>query len=198
MTTTTTRRRKRLGLAGKIVNWVKRRGTKKRAIPLLACLAVGDFFVPVLPTQSSVIALGILQPKRAPIIALAFALAAALGTAILALLTLVIAELPVGSGGDQWQAMQRWVQTYGIWVLLATSVLPTPPRTAVIICLLSGVSALAAVTTVFAGKLIWYSLVMTTILLVRPKLAKLRAWYQRKRGAKLRAANQANNSQQED
>lgn len=193
-TNTATRQRKRLGLAGKVMRWVEQHGKQKRAIPLLASLAVGDFFVPALPTQSSVLALGVLQPKRAPFIALSFALAGAIGTAILALLTLVIAELPVSSGSDQWQSMQRWVQQYGIWVLLAASMLPTPPRTAVIVCLLSGVSSTAAVTTVFAGKLIWYTLVMTIVLLLRPNLAKLGSWYRRKRETKQQLVNRTNNS----
>jgi hypothetical protein len=75
-------------LSGWVLGYLAREGSQPRAISVLALVSVGDIFLPSLPTQISVTTLGCLQPARAIRIAAAFALASAVGVAILALLVL--------------------------------------------------------------------------------------------------------------
>lgn len=69
-------------LTARIARFAVFHGSQRRAIVGLSAASVGDFFVPALPTQTSVLALGLMQPQRAAWIALAFAIAAALGAAV--------------------------------------------------------------------------------------------------------------------
>ena len=69
-------------LTARIARFAVFHGSRRRAIVGLSAASVGDFFVPALPTQTSVLALGLMQPQRAAWIALAFAIAAALGAAV--------------------------------------------------------------------------------------------------------------------
>jgi hypothetical protein len=56
--------RKNLSWARRIYHWTLTHGSHARSIWLLALASVGDFFIPALPTQSSVILLTLLQPQR--------------------------------------------------------------------------------------------------------------------------------------
>ena len=60
----------RRSLMDRIARFAVIHGSRRRAIAGLSAVSVGDFFVPALPTQSSVLALGVMQPQRAAWIAL--------------------------------------------------------------------------------------------------------------------------------
>ena len=148
-------------------------GSKRSAIFVLALVSVGDFFIPALPTQTSVIALGLLQPRRALWIALAFAIAAALGASVLALLLASVdsfaQQFAAEKLGSEWARITKFIQTYGAWAVLFSSIFPTPPRLLTAVTLLSGVSPWAVIASVFMGKLIWFALFLT-LLIKLPKV----------------------------
>ncbi len=164
------KKQNQLSIGQRILKWIGRHGAKPKAIPMLAGVSIGDFFVPALPTQTSVMLLAWLQPKRAIWIILAFSMAAAVGAGILTLLaTLLDQYLQMATPTEeskmyqQWLTLQGYIKDYGFFALAVMSSLPTPPRTMVVLSLLSGLAWLPIIATVFVGKLIWFSIVVTLI-----------------------------------
>ncbi len=158
-------------LAQRIMNWIGENGTKPKALPILGGISIGDFFIPALPTQTSVILLAWCQPKRSVWIILTFAIAAAIGACVLSLLAYsvdgyLMAAIPHQDSDlyQHWQRLQNWIEQYGLWTLLVMSMLPTPPRLLIILSLLSGIAWLGIAATVFFGKLAWYSLVVMLVI----------------------------------
>ncbi len=152
------------------MDWIVLHGRKRYSIFTLSAVSVGDFFIPALPTQTSVIALGLLQPRRGLLIITAFAVAAVIGTGILMAVLLSIESYlssvqPDAASElyDEWLWLQEVVREYGLWGLLAFSMLPTPPRLMVATTVLAGFSAPLILTTVFIGKIIWFGLVVTML-----------------------------------
>ncbi|WP_070963264.1 VTT domain-containing protein [Vibrio sonorensis] len=157
-------------LGKRVAQWIGRNGSKSKALPILGGISIGDFFVPALPTQTSVILLTWLQPKRAVLIALTFSAAAAAGASILAFIAYSVdgyltAATPLTNSDyyDHWQRLQSWINEHGLWTLLVMSMFPTPPRVLIILSLLSGIAWTGIVATVFVGKLIWFSLVVLLV-----------------------------------
>lgn len=154
----------------RVMDWIVLHGRRRYSIFALSGVSVGDFFIPALPTQTSVIALGFLQPKRALLIVTAFAIAAALGAGILMAMLLSIesylaAIQPDAASKfyDEWLWAQAFARKYGLWGLLAFSMLPTPPRLMVTTTVLVGFSAPLILGTVFIGKTIWFGFVVTML-----------------------------------
>lgn len=149
-------------------------GGRRRALAGFAALSVGDFFVPALPTQSAVIALSLLQPRRAAWIVLGFASAAALGVLVMALLVAAVDATAQRLAGDV--APQAWAQAtdllrrHGLWIVFAASVFPTPPRVLVASALLAGIPAALVAGAVFAGKCLWFGAVVGLLLAVPQRL----------------------------
>lgn len=135
-------------------------GSRPRAIAVLGAASIGDFFLPALPTQTSVIALGLMQAQRAAWVALTFALAAAAGAGLLALLLGLVSGYAEKFGqaryGPEWTNVMQLVRQYGVWAVLAASVFPTPPRLLTAATLLAGAAASSVMLAVFAGKLLWF------------------------------------------
>ena len=164
----------------RVLNWIARHGKRPMAIPALSLLSVGDFFIPALPTQTSVMLLAWLQPKKAWLIAFLFALASAIGTSLLAALALMLDNYLVsfvpseGSKGyEHWQWLTGLVQEYGLIALATLCLLPTPPRTLVVLSILSGLSISAVIAMVFMGKLVWFLAVVTCVYLAPKWLSKV-------------------------
>lgn len=150
-------------VTNRVLNWVMKKGRKPKAVYVLAGISIGDFFVPALPTQTSVILLAWLHPKKAWIIALMFAVAAAMGASILVLISTLLdsylqSAIPAeeSSSYHSWETLKGYTNQYGLYALAAMSLLPTPPRSMVILSLLSGISSCLVVVTVFLGKLLWF------------------------------------------
>ncbi|XZG69730.1 hypothetical protein ACTSKR_13875 [Chitinibacteraceae bacterium HSL-7] len=153
------------GWARRIYHWTLIHGSRVRAIWLLALASVGDFFIPALPTQSSVILLALLQPQHSRLIVLGFTVAAAMGAGILAifisLVAPVIHDMPFAWHFAGFQLdLKQLVQQWGSAMLFALSLLPTPPRLAVITALSLGLPWYEVVLAVAAGKWVWFSLVV--------------------------------------
>ncbi|HAS61121.1 MAG TPA: hypothetical protein DCS35_00260 [Vibrio sp.] len=77
-------------VTNRVLYWVMKKGRKPKSVYVLAGISIGDFFVPALPTQTSVILLAWLHPKKTSIIALMFAVAAAMGASILVLISTLL------------------------------------------------------------------------------------------------------------
>lgn len=150
----------RPGLVARLTRFAVRHGARRRAIAVLSGASVGDFFVPALPTQTSVIALGLMQPQRAAWVALAFATAAAAGAGLLALAVAGVGGYAQSFGearyGADWTAVVDRVQEWGVWAVLLASVFPTPPRLLAAATLLAGAGVATVMAAVFAGKLLWF------------------------------------------
>lgn len=152
-------------------------GTRRRALAGFAALSVGDFFIPALPTQTAVIALSLLQPRRAAWIITGFSMAAAAGA-------LLVAALVAGIDGyaqsvvnefapDAWAEAGELLLRHGPWIVLAASIFPTPPRVLVIAALLAGTPGIAVSGAVFAGKVLWFGLVVTLLVTMPARLHRV-------------------------
>lgn len=134
-------------------------GARRRTLGVLGAVSVGDFFVPALPTQTSVIALGLMQPARWVWIAGVFATASAVGVlllaAVLALVTGYAQQFGPEEMGEAWITVMDQLREWGIWAVLLFSIFPTPPRLLTAATLLSGGGALAVSAAVFTGRMIW-------------------------------------------
>ena len=152
-------------------------GTRRRALAGFAALSVGDFFIPALPTQTAVIALALLQPRRAAWIIGGFATAAAAGALLMAALVAGIdgyAQSVVNDlAPDAWAEAGGLLRRHGTWILLAASIFPTPPRVLVIAALLAGTPAMAVAGAVFAGKALWFGLVVTLLVTMPARLRRV-------------------------
>lgn len=161
----------------RIARYAVLKGAQRRALAALSGISIGDFFVPALPTQTSVVALGLLQPQRAVWIALAFATAAGLGAALLALLLDFAGGYAQQFGtaelGENWTLMAERARAYGVWAVLLASIFPTPPRLLTAATLLAGAGMLPVVLAVFTGKLIWFGLFLGLLLRAPAVLARV-------------------------
>ena len=167
----------RRGLIDRIARFAVIHGSRRRAIAALSTVSVGDFFVPALPTQISVLALGLMQPQRALWIALAFATAAALSAALLALLLSAVGGYAQQFGaeqfGEDWTRITERVKVVGLWAVFAASIFPAPPRLLTAATLLAGAAVPAVVAAVFAGKLIWFALFLGLLIKAPAVLTRL-------------------------
>ncbi len=168
------------GWGRRIYQWTLTHGGQARSIWLLALAAVGDFFIPALPTQSSVILLTLLQPQRSRQIVLAFVLAAASGAAMLAVLAQLLESfLAANLNTASWSVagfqldIQQQMLAWGSWLLLVLSLLPTPPRLTVLMALSLGLPWYEVVLAVAAGKFVWFSLVVWLVRLAPASLQKI-------------------------
>ena len=138
-----------------------RHGTQPRTMFFLAALSALDGFIPMLPAEAFVVALGILQPQRGKVIVLLFALASALSALMLALLLGTFSSSAEWLGlqllGAQWEEASSIVRTWGPASLVVLSVFPDSPRTSIAALALSGVAPEVIGLMVFTGKLLLYA-----------------------------------------
>lgn len=148
-----------LGRMDRLARYAVLQGARRRTLAALGAVSVGDFFVPALPTQTSVIALGLMQPARWFWIAAVFASASAMGVLLLAttlaLVTGYAQQFGAEQMGEAWVTVMDRLREWGIWAVLLFSIFPTPPRLLAAATLLSGGGALAVSTAVFVGRMIW-------------------------------------------
>jgi hypothetical protein len=127
----------------------------------LAALSAFDGFVPMLPAEAFVVALGILQPQRGKVIVLLFALASGLSALMLALLLGTLSSSAEWLGlqllGAQWDQASSTVRTWGPVSMVFLSVFPDSPRTSIATLALSGVAPELIGLMVLLGKLILYT-----------------------------------------
>jgi hypothetical protein len=138
-----------------------RHGAQPRTLFFLAALSAFDSFFPMLPAEAFVVALGILQPKKAKVIVLVFAMASALSAWLLALvlgtLSASAERLGLQLMGAQWDQALAMVHTWGPASMVFLAAFPDSPRTSIAALALSGVAPLLIGLMVFLGKLILYA-----------------------------------------
>lgn len=170
---------------------IVRYGAKGAAIPFFAGVSTADYLFPVLPNEGMAVALGILQPARTRIIALAFASASALGALILGGLILTVSDVGQQIGldvfGEEWSRVMRYVETYGPITMFFAAMFPSPPRTMIAATVFSGVPMIVVAGAVLAGKLVLFVIIFQTIDRVPAWLAQRKSlvwpWPQAKRVA---------------
>jgi hypothetical protein len=168
-----------------------RHGTELRTLVFLALLSVFDGFVPMLPAEVFVLALGILQPQRGKLIVLVFAVASALSALLLALLLGTLSASAEWLGlqlmGAQWDQALTTVRAWGPATLVLLAAFPDTPRTSIAVLALSGVTPAAIGLMVFAGKLVLYASLLALMHYLPSRLGRSRSadavwkrWLQRR------------------
>jgi len=129
----------------RIVLWLDRVSGRPWFLPAVSAFPLCDYVAPVLPNQVLLLALTVLHPRRWWAFALAWVAAGALGAFLAAvaiqaagpaLLDTLFggAPEPTGSAAVALDLIERW----GLWALVPLSMLPWPPRTAVLLCAIAG------------------------------------------------------------
>jgi len=138
-----------------------RHGAKPGTIFFLASVATFDSFVPMLPAEAFVVALGILQPKKGILIVLLFATASAQSALLLALVLGTLSASAESLGlqlmGAQWDQALTMVRAWGPASMVLLAAFPDSPRTSIAALALSGVAPVLICLMVFLGKLILYA-----------------------------------------
>lgn len=142
----------------RVLLWLDRAVERRWFFPAVAAFPLSDYLVPVLPNQILLAALSTLHPQRWVKFAATFIAAAGVGA--LGVATVVQAAGPwlfEALAGDTPDATAvsgplALVERYGLWVVAALSLLPWPPRTAVLACAVAGLSPWAITLAVLAGR----------------------------------------------
>ncbi|CAM8633054.1 hypothetical protein MCEMIEM13_00143 [Comamonadaceae bacterium] len=168
-----------------------RHGTQPRTLFFLAAFSALDGFIPMLPAEAFVLALGILQPQRSKVIVLLFALASGLSALLLALLLSTLSSSAAWLGlqllGSQWEQALTTVRTWGPGSLMFLSTFPDSPRTTIAALALSGVGPILIGLMVCGGKLILYAGLLGLVHYLPSRLGRWRSaeaswkrWLQRR------------------
>jgi membrane protein YqaA with SNARE-associated domain len=119
-----------------------------------------DYFLPFLPNQALLIALCAAGPQRWFRLASVFVLASALGAALTAVIVQSVGDsralaAMLGDGAaDGWSRVEGLVDAYGIAILALLALLPFPPRTAVLVSALAGLSPMLIALAVGIGRMV--------------------------------------------
>lgn len=141
------------------VAWIQRQAGHPWKWTTCLSIPLADYIFPFLPANTVLISLCAGHPRRWLRFALAFALANAIGAAVIAwLLGSYGTELLQFLFGDvdesrSWKGAQSWISEYGLIILVPLSMLLFPPRLAVAVAGLAGLNPIAIGASVFAGRL---------------------------------------------
>ena len=148
------------GRLARLVVALQARAGRPWFLPSVGVFPVLDYALPVLPNQILLIALSVLQPRLWWRFAAVFVAGAALG-ALLAALAVQQAVQPLvgmllgeGSTLDPAPWLRSFIEHYGLIGLAGLSLLPSPPRTAVVVCAAAGLPPAAIMLAVGAGRLL--------------------------------------------
>jgi hypothetical protein len=133
--------------AGRTVRILRRLDAAARRrwfLPAAGVFPLSDYALPVLPNQMLLIVLAVLHPRRWRALAVTFVTAAGLGALLVAGAVQtagpwLLETLP--GDRDALAGAAGQVRRYGLWALAVLSLLPWPPRTAVLACALAGTPA---------------------------------------------------------
>lgn len=145
----------RLGRWG---TWLRRFSRRPWFLPAAAGVSAADFFLPVLPTQTLLIAAVLLHPNRWLRTALYFVAGGVLGGALLAAAVgawgPIVVETIVGGAMQTagWERVSSLVQAHGAIALAVLAMIPWPMRTGVAICALLGVPFWETVAALVIGR----------------------------------------------
>lgn len=141
--------------AVRVLRALDRAAHRRWFLPATAVFPLSDYALPVLPNQVLLVTLSVLHPRHWRALAVTFVLAAGLGallvtTAVQATGTWLLDALP----GDPstLAGVTGQIRRHGLWILAALSLLPWPPRSAVLACALVGVDPIAITAVVMAAR----------------------------------------------
>ena len=125
----------------RVVGFLRRAARRPAAIPAAGLASAADVFLPILPSQTLLIACTLLHPARWLSTALWFLLGGTLLATALnqwgpLLLETAMPDLTASSG---WHRILKLVHAHGARALLGLAALPFPVRIAIAVCALSGV-----------------------------------------------------------
>lgn len=162
---------------GRVLVRLDRAAHRRWFLPTVAVFPLSDFALPIMPNQTLIMALSVLQPRRRWAIAFTFVAATSAG----ALLTASAVQaagpwlLDYISGGrpDQgtFHDIIQQIERYGMWALAGLSLLPSPPRTAVLVCALAGISPWTIALAVLAARPVPVT-VLTMVAATAPRLLR--------------------------
>lgn len=145
----------RLGRWG---TWLRRFSRRPWFLPAAGGVSAADFFLPVLPTQTLLIASVLLHPNRWLRTALWFVAGGVLGGALLAaavgawgpaVIETIFGDAMQSSG---WERVSALVQDHGAIALAVLAMIPWPMRTGVAVCALLGVPLWETVAALVIGR----------------------------------------------
>lgn len=130
-------------------------------LPAVFVFPMADYALPFLPNQILLVALSMFHPRRWRAFAATFVVATGAG----ALLTAVIVqgtagpwlrEMALGDGGGNGAAADvvQAIARYGPLALFALAMLPWPPRAAVLVCAVFGLSPIGIGLAVALGRIV--------------------------------------------
>lgn len=139
---------------------MERKADRPWFLPATSLFPMADYALPFLPNQMLLTGLALSLPRRWLALALTFALATGIGAGLVALaiqtwgstLANALFGSPVDAGDAG--AIRQALHDYGLWALAGFAMLPWPPRLAVLVCALAGLSPLGMTLAVASGRLL--------------------------------------------
>ena len=138
------------------IQWLDGAAAQRGFLFKVALFPLLDYALPFLPNQMLLVALSFLQQARWLALALTFAVASALGAFAIAAIV-----QSVGGSFSNWLAgnvdgagqVIAFIERHGLIGLMVLALLPWPPRTAVMLCALSGLAPVQIMLAVGFGRL---------------------------------------------
>jgi len=151
---------KRRSRTAHLVVSLEQRANRPWFLPAVSIFPLSDYVLPFLPNQMLLLGLSVVLPRRWWQLALAFVLATGLG-ALLTAFAIQEWGQPLlerfFGGGPESGAMTEILKTierFGFLALIVLAMLPWPPRTAVIVCAIAGLSVVSIGAAVAAGRIV--------------------------------------------
>jgi hypothetical protein len=150
----------RLSRPARTILALERRADRPWFLPAVSIFPLTDYVLPFLPNQMLLVGLSMTLPRRWLALAVSFVVATGLG-AMLAALAIQHwgGPLIAWAFGGQPDASAAApvidaVRLYGLFALAGFAMLPWPPRTAVIVCAIAGLSPLLMGVAVAVGRIV--------------------------------------------
>ncbi len=151
-----------MSLKMKIAKNAKKYVHHKWYIFFSSAIVCADFFVPLFPSTTFVIASSMLKPKKWLTIGVSYALATALGGMVFISLVQSLSEtvltyfIPSLTDVNSFSKIKVFIQNYGVYGLFLLACTPLPIRTVSIITAILGGSILHITLAILAGRLLIY------------------------------------------
>ena len=145
-------------VARRMMRGARRYSARPWFTPLAGLATALDSFAPLMPTQTLLVTLGALHPRRWLATGLWFALGGAAGAASMALVVETwipeaVERFMAGrESGSWWHTVRERVEAHGAWALFLLTLGPWPMRTGVVLCALAGVAWFEIALALGAGR----------------------------------------------
>jgi membrane protein YqaA with SNARE-associated domain len=139
--------------------WLVKKANNRRFILTIGILSSIDYVALFYPTQTTLILSSMLNPKKWRWITFWFAIGGTLGATMLVWVIQTFGAQMIelfftySTLSEGWKQFEGYIQSYGLWALLAIASIPTPARTAVVICAVAGLALFEIALSLFAGRM---------------------------------------------